>query len=61
MTTSTTWRKSSYSGGTSNECVELAREPERTLVRDTKNRAAGTLGFTLRSFDAFLGTLKRQH
>ncbi|MCR6487249.1 DUF397 domain-containing protein [Amycolatopsis sp. OK19-0408] len=37
-----TWRKSSYStnGG---ECVEVAVDRPEVLVRDTKDRAGGTL------------------
>lgn len=35
MSNGTTWRKSSYSGAGSNECVEVARTLDR--VRDSKN------------------------
>lgn len=31
------WRKSSYSGGGGNECVELAFPPARVAIRDSKN------------------------
>ncbi|WP_339156638.1 DUF397 domain-containing protein [Actinomadura luteofluorescens] len=31
------WRKSSYSGGTGGECVELAVVSGRVLVRDSKD------------------------
>ena len=35
------WRKSSYSGGQSNDCVELRLEAERTSIRDSKCPEAG--------------------
>ncbi|PRY46251.1 DUF397 domain-containing protein [Umezawaea tangerina] len=31
------WRRSSYSGGGGNECVELAFPPAVVAVRDSKN------------------------
>ncbi len=30
------WRKSSYSGGQNNNCVEVRLDAERTSVRDSK-------------------------
>ena len=38
------WRKSSYSGGNSSNCVECRTDASGVLVRDTTNRD----GFTLR-------------
>jgi len=38
------WRKSSYSGGEGN-CVEVANNGNRVLVRDTKNKADAMLRF----------------
>ncbi len=38
------WRKSSYSGGEGN-CVEVANNGNRVLVRDTKNKAGAMLRF----------------
>jgi hypothetical protein len=35
--TTTHWRKSSHSGGTGGECVELAAVPGCVLVRDSKD------------------------
>jgi hypothetical protein len=39
----TRWRKSSFSGGTENNCVELDRRADRTGIRDSKDPAAGSL------------------
>ena len=39
------WRTSSYTGANGN-CVEVAALPTEVLVRDTKDRAGGTLTFT---------------
>lgn len=55
--TSPQWRTSSYSG-TNGDCVEVARSPERTLVRDTKNRTGGQLAVPAREWTAFLAALK---
>ncbi len=38
------WRKSSYSGGEGN-CLEVADNGNRVLVRDTKNKAGAMLRF----------------
>ena len=40
------WRKSSYSGGASIDCVETASGDGMILVRDTTNRDGGTLAFS---------------
>lgn len=37
------WRKSSFSGSSGGNCVELAHDAPSVQLRDTKNRAAGTL------------------
>jgi hypothetical protein len=38
------WRKSSFSqGNTNSDCVEIARTPELTAVRDSKNPDGGLL------------------
>ncbi len=39
------WRKSSFSGSQAN-CVEVAGQDERVLVRDTKDRAGAVLRFS---------------
>ena len=35
------WRKSSYSGGSGGNCVEIADQAGRVLVRDTKQDGTG--------------------
>jgi hypothetical protein len=52
----TLWRKSSYSG--EDKCVEVALGPV-AKIRDTKDRAGGTLEISTRSWDAFLAVLWR--
>jgi hypothetical protein len=39
------WRKSSYSGN-GGQCVEVADDDSRVLVRDTKDRTGPILRFT---------------
>jgi len=51
------WRKSSYSGANGGSCVEVATAAG-VAVRDTTNRAGGTLTFTTEAWSAFLGTLR---
>lgn len=43
------WRKSSFSGTNSN-CVELARTPQTTAVRDSKNPDGPVLAFPVPAF-----------
>ena len=55
----TTWRKSSYSGDNSGECVEVGLSgPAVFLVRDTKNRAGGTLAFAPEAWQRFATSVK---
>lgn len=48
------WRKSSYSGGGSGDCVEIAVGAEIVGVRDSKNTDGPTLAFTAASWRRFL-------
>ena len=49
------WRKSSYSGGSGGNCVEVASNlPGIVAVRDSKNREGGTLVFTPETWRAFI-------
>ncbi|MDX3693384.1 DUF397 domain-containing protein [Streptomyces europaeiscabiei] len=51
-----TWRKSSYSGGTSAECVEVSGDlPGLVPVRDSKNPAGGVLVFQAAAWSRFVG------
>ena len=55
---SATWRKSSYSGGASGNCVEVA-SADHVLVRDTKDGGIGpVLTFGPTAWTAFLADLK---
>ncbi|MER7573898.1 DUF397 domain-containing protein [Streptomyces sp. NPDC126514] len=48
------WRKSTYSGGTGGECIEVADLTPRIAIRDSKNPAHGTLTVTPESFARFV-------
>ncbi|MFB6808894.1 DUF397 domain-containing protein [Streptomyces sp. NPDC056387] len=50
------WFKSSYSGGTSGECVEACPSPGVVHIRDSKRNSepdAPVLGFTTAAWSAF--------
>ncbi|MFF9025510.1 DUF397 domain-containing protein [Streptomyces eurythermus] len=54
-----TWRKSSYSDGGANNCVEVADGyPGVVPVRDSKVPAGGALIFGTASWSAFVDGLK---
>lgn len=54
------WRKSSYSGGEGN-CVEVAGNSRRVLVRDTKQAATGpVLTFSPDAWRTFAAKVKEQ-
>lgn len=48
------WRKSTRSQPNGNDCVEVGFSANAVGVRDTKNRAAGTLAFSGKAWAAFL-------
>lgn len=48
------WRKSTYSNGGEGNCVELSRNGQGLLVRDSKAPLSGTLMFADTSASAFL-------
>lgn len=52
------WRKSSYSGGGANECVELAVSTNDVGVRDSKNPDAEPLRFQRTAFCSFINDLR---
>jgi hypothetical protein len=54
-----TWRKSSYSGSTGGECVELASASGVIAVRDSKNPDGPKLLLGRDEFAALVAVLKR--
>ncbi|MCS0602413.1 DUF397 domain-containing protein [Streptomyces sp. LP11] len=59
MTTTCTWRKSSYSGGgEGNACVEVADLDTHAAVRDSKAPRRATLTFPVSAFAPFINALK---
>jgi hypothetical protein len=53
----TTWRKSSYSGGTAANCVEVGNAPGVVLVRDSRAPEALALRFDRAAWAEFLARL----
>ncbi|WP_351232647.1 DUF397 domain-containing protein [Streptomyces sp. NPDC002133] len=55
------WRKSSYSGGTSGDCLEMSDACTACVpVRDSKNPHGPALVFGPPAWTAFLGALKAE-
>lgn len=52
------FRKSSYSGNGGGNCVEVAGAARAVLVRDTQDRAGGTIAFTAEAWEKFTASLK---
>ncbi|TDB89683.1 DUF397 domain-containing protein [Actinomadura sp. 7K534] len=52
------WRKSSYSGGSGGECVEIAATEDGVMVRDSKDPNGPTLGLTTAAARHLLGHLR---
>ena len=60
MTNELSWRKSSYSGGSGGNCVEVSDHDHRVTVRDTKQDATGpVLRFTPAAWRRFAEQVKR--
>jgi hypothetical protein len=53
------WRKSSYSGNGSGECVEVGASPGAVVVRDTTDRTGPVLRFTPAAWRRFAGQVKQ--
>jgi hypothetical protein len=53
-----TWFKSSYSGGNSDNCVEVAFVDDAVAVRDSKNPTGPALVYTRTEWDAFVEGVK---
>jgi hypothetical protein len=56
VTTRADWRKSSFCG--SNACVEVARDGDDYLMRDSKNPRQPALRFTKAEWVAFLSGIR---
>jgi hypothetical protein len=57
MEISSAWRKSSYSGGSTGNCVEVAANGA-VFVRDTTDRAGLALSVSPAAWTAFLATVR---
>jgi hypothetical protein len=53
------WRKSSYSGQSGGNCVEVADDGNRVLVRDTTSRQGPILRFSADEWRRFADRMKR--
>ncbi|MYR46196.1 DUF397 domain-containing protein [Streptomyces sp. SID5910] len=55
-----TWRKSSYSGGSGGDCLEVAADGGATVipVRDSKRPEGATLRFQAAAWSVFVNDLK---
>lgn len=58
MTTTPHWKKSSYSQGGNNECVELNLGVTHARVRDSKAPETGDLRLPSGAFRSFVASLK---
>lgn len=53
------WRKSSYSGGSNGDCVEVGQGPsDLTPVRDSKDPQGPSLTFSTDAWTSFLTDVK---
>jgi hypothetical protein len=52
------WRRSSYSGDTGGQCVEVADVAPRAAVRDSKNPHGPVLLFPTHAWSAFTQSVK---
>lgn len=52
------WRKSSYSGQGSGNCVEVASVDHGSAVRDSKNPTGPVLAFAGSGWATFLGSVR---
>ncbi|MFJ3965427.1 DUF397 domain-containing protein [Streptomyces sp. NPDC090036] len=55
--TNARWRKSSYSGNTGGECVEVAAQPGQIAVRDSKNPGGPAFAVAPEAFATFVRSL----
>ncbi|MFG2496718.1 DUF397 domain-containing protein [Streptomyces sp. NPDC048441] len=52
------WFKSSYSGGSGTECVEVATTEHRVLVRDSKRATQDRLAVEPRTWAGFIASIR---
>ncbi|MEV8454875.1 DUF397 domain-containing protein [Streptomyces sp. NPDC052095] len=52
------WRKSSYSGGSQGDCLEVADGHASVPVRDSKNPTGPAILFTAHGWSAFVAAVK---
>lgn len=52
------WRKSTYSGTTQSECVEVGPSADAVGVRDTTRRDAGHLAVSRTAWQAFVTSVR---
>jgi hypothetical protein len=52
------WRKSSYSGSSGNNCVEVAEADAAVLVRDTANPGGALLAVDAAAWQRFTASLR---
>ena len=53
-----TWRKSSYSGNSGGNCVEVGYAAHLIAVRDSKDPEGPRLAFVREAWEAFAATVK---
>ena len=53
-----TWRKSSYSDSSGNDCVEVAESDGTVLVRDTTDRGGAALAVNAAAWRRFTASLR---
>ncbi|WP_405585899.1 DUF397 domain-containing protein [Streptomyces sp. NBC_01092] len=53
------WRKSSYSGSSGGDCVEVADATPHIAVRDSKNPEVGALTLGPETYAAFIDYVRR--
>ena len=52
------WRKSTYSGASGNDCVEVAKPDNNVLVRDTTDRDGTALTVDAAAWRQFTASLR---
>lgn len=55
---SLTWRKSTASGGTGGECIEVAAAASSVLIRDSRDRSGPVLAVSAPGWAEFLDRIR---